>query len=581
MLNESRSAHILSLEDPIEFLHTPKKALVNQREIGRDSLSFATAMRGALREDPDVVIVGDLRDRETMRLAMVAAETGHLVVATMQTTGATATIDKLVETFPSEEQHQIRIQLAGSLKLIVSQILVPRADGRARVAVFEILKSTSSVRATIRDGKTFQLGSAMQIGRAQGMLDARLLARAAPDGRRHHLRDGLRICPEEGDIHEGTGGEGGRTAQHPGPGRRRAESPINPVRCLRRRGDGPARRAPLDAAPTHARTGATSVDAADADARAPAVLPAAAVCTPGDAASAAAAPAAPRGRAAPAGDASTPGSRGYAEVGAGLGRSQEEESASPATTEQSLHMDPNENRIARFFRLMNDWGASDMHLSVGRPPMFRVAGRIDTIQYRRISDGDFRTLVEPITPPHLWAQYEATGDVDFAYDLPGVSRFRVNLFRQERGMAGVFRNLATNLVSLAKLNLPESVSKIVNMRSGLVIVTGPTGSGKSTTLAAIIAEINQRYPMHIITVEDPIEFKHENKKALISQRELSAHTESFASALRAAARRTRTPSSSARCETSRPSASRSTRPRQGSSSWERCTRTRRPRPSTA
>lgn len=170
MLNESRSAHILSLEDPIEFLHTPKKALVNQREIGRDSLSFATAMRGALREDPDVVIVGDLRDRETMRLAMVAAETGHLVVATMQTTGATATIDKLVETFPSEEQHQIRIQLAGSLKLIVSQILVPRADGRARVAVFEILKSTSSVRATIRDGKTFQLGSAMQIGRAQGML---------------------------------------------------------------------------------------------------------------------------------------------------------------------------------------------------------------------------------------------------------------------------------------------------------------------------------------------------------------------------------------------------------------------------
>ncbi len=199
-------------------------------------------------------------------------------------------------------------------------------------------------------------------------------------------------------------------------------------------------------------------------------------------------------------------------------------------------MDPHENRIARFFRMMNEWGASDMHLSVGRPPMFRVAGRIDAIQYRKLTDGDFRTLVEPITPPHVWAQYEATGDVDFAYDLPGVSRFRVNLFRQERGMAGVFRNLATNLVSLAKLNLPESVSKIVSMRSGLVIVTGPTGSGKSTTLAAIISEINQRYPMHIITVEDPIEFKHENKKALISQRELSAHTESFASALRAAAR---------------------------------------------
>jgi len=199
-------------------------------------------------------------------------------------------------------------------------------------------------------------------------------------------------------------------------------------------------------------------------------------------------------------------------------------------------MDPNENRIARFFRLMKDWGASDMHLSVGRPPMFRIAGRIDAIRYRTLSDGDFRTLVEPITPPHVWAQFEATGDVDFAYELPGVSRFRVNLFRQERGMGGVFRNLASNLVSLAKLNLPESMSKLVSLRSGLVVVTGPTGSGKSTTLAAVISEINQRYPMHIITVEDPIEFVHPNRKSLISQRELHAHTESFASALKSAAR---------------------------------------------
>jgi twitching motility protein PilT len=170
VLNEARSTHVLMLEDPIEFLHAPKKALVNQREIGRDSKSFAASMRGALREDPDVIVVGELRDKETMRLAMVAAETGHLVIATMQTTSATATVDKLVESFPPEEQVQIRVQLAGSLKLVVSQILVPSASGRGRVAAFEILKSTSPVRAIIRDGKTFQLGSAMQIGRSQGML---------------------------------------------------------------------------------------------------------------------------------------------------------------------------------------------------------------------------------------------------------------------------------------------------------------------------------------------------------------------------------------------------------------------------
>lgn len=195
-----------------------------------------------------------------------------------------------------------------------------------------------------------------------------------------------------------------------------------------------------------------------------------------------------------------------------------------------------DTRIGRFFGLMKDWNASDMHLSVGRPPMFRVNGRLEAVRYRSLSDGDFRTLVEPITPPALWKQYLETGDVDFAFELPNVSRFRVNLFRQDRGMGGVFRNLSANLVSLKKLNLPDSVERIVDMKNGLVLVTGPTGSGKSTTLAAIISEINERHAMHIITIEDPLEFVHSNKKALVSQREIGSHAESFATALRAAMR---------------------------------------------
>ncbi|MFO0679393.1 MAG: type IV pilus twitching motility protein PilT [Polyangiaceae bacterium] len=195
-----------------------------------------------------------------------------------------------------------------------------------------------------------------------------------------------------------------------------------------------------------------------------------------------------------------------------------------------------DNRIARFLTLMKNWGASDMHLSVGRPPMFRVDGKVDTIRYRTLSNGDFRTLMEPITPPHLWKQYMETGDVDFAYELPGVSRFRVNMFRQERGMGAVLRNLSASIITIQKLRLPESIEKIVDMRSGLVLVTGPTGSGKSTTLAAIINEINQKHGMHIITIEDPIEFVHPNKKSLLSQREVGAHTGSFATALRAAMR---------------------------------------------
>jgi twitching motility protein PilT len=193
-------------------------------------------------------------------------------------------------------------------------------------------------------------------------------------------------------------------------------------------------------------------------------------------------------------------------------------------------------RIARFLTMMKDWGASDLHLSVGRAPMFRVDGAMSEIRYRQLTDGDFRTLVEPVTPPHLWQQFQAHGDVDFAHELVGVSRYRVNLFRQHRGAAAVFRNLASSLVSLDRLHLPEVVNRVTELRSGLVLVTGPTGSGKSTTLAAIIAEMNLRRPMHFITIEDPVEFVHENQKALVSQRELGTHVTAFAPAVRAAMR---------------------------------------------
>ena len=194
------------------------------------------------------------------------------------------------------------------------------------------------------------------------------------------------------------------------------------------------------------------------------------------------------------------------------------------------------DRIGRFLRMMKDWNASDLHLSVGRAPMFRIDGVINEIRYRALTDGDYKTLIEPITPPHLWQQYMNTGDVDFAYDLPGVSRYRVNLFRQQRGMGAVMRNLSSSLISIQKLNLPDVINRIVDFRNGLVLVTGPTGSGKSTTLAAIINEMNQKHSMHFITIEDPLEFVHENKKSLLSQREVHTHTEGFAPALRAAMR---------------------------------------------
>jgi len=197
---------------------------------------------------------------------------------------------------------------------------------------------------------------------------------------------------------------------------------------------------------------------------------------------------------------------------------------------------PGQNRIDRFLRLMNDRGASDLHLSVGRPPIFRLSGRMEPIRYRTLDRTDFVQLLEPIAPAHLWHEFVETGDIDFAYEVPGVSRFRVNLFRQERGDSAVLRIIPTKLMTVAQLGLPESIRKIVHLRSGLVLVTGPTGSGKSTTLSAIINEMNATRAMHFVTIEDPIEFVHPNLKSLMSQREIGPHSKSFSSALRAAVR---------------------------------------------
>jgi len=185
---------------------------------------------------------------------------------------------------------------------------------------------------------------------------------------------------------------------------------------------------------------------------------------------------------------------------------------------------------------MHDRGASDFHLTVGRPPMVRASGSIETIRYRMISELDFAELLEPVTPSALWSSYVEGGDADFSYEIPGVSRYRVNLFRQQRGAGAVFRVIPTKIMTIEQLGLPDQVRRVANLRSGLVLVTGPTGSGKSTTLAAIIDQINESRSLHIITIEDPIEFVHPNKKCLIHQREIGTHAKSFAEALKAAGR---------------------------------------------
>ncbi|MDS0524974.1 type IV pilus twitching motility protein PilT [Clostridium sp. SHJSY1] len=168
-INNTRNTHIITLEDPIEYLHKHKKSIINQREIGKDSKSYKNALKAILREDPDVILIGEMRDFETISIAITAAETGHLVFSTLHTIGAAKTIDRIIDSFPSNQQQQIRTQLATVLQGIISQQLLPELDGRGRIAASEIMTITPGIQKLIREGKTYQIQSIIQTGSRYGM----------------------------------------------------------------------------------------------------------------------------------------------------------------------------------------------------------------------------------------------------------------------------------------------------------------------------------------------------------------------------------------------------------------------------
>ena len=169
-VNCNRSAHVITVEDPIEYIHEHKRCMINQREVGDDVESFALSLRAALREDPDVILVGEMRDYETITAAVTAAETGHLVMSTLHTTSASDTINRIIDAFPAHQQNQIRTQLATVLVGIIAQTLIPKADGTGRVAALEILNATDSIKAMIRDNKVHLIQTAIQTGRKDGMV---------------------------------------------------------------------------------------------------------------------------------------------------------------------------------------------------------------------------------------------------------------------------------------------------------------------------------------------------------------------------------------------------------------------------
>ena len=193
-------------------------------------------------------------------------------------------------------------------------------------------------------------------------------------------------------------------------------------------------------------------------------------------------------------------------------------------------------RIDAFFKLMHDQGASDLHLVSGQPPALRLRGDVERIKYKVLENDDLKSMLYEIAPEDKVKVFEETGDVDFGYEIPGMARYRANFFMQKYGVAAVFRQIPEQIMTAEQLGLPPVVSKLASLPRGLVLVTGPTGSGKSTTLAAIIDEANKTRKDHIITVEDPIEFVHKSQGCIVNHREVGLHTKTFKAALKGALR---------------------------------------------
>jgi twitching motility protein PilT len=193
-------------------------------------------------------------------------------------------------------------------------------------------------------------------------------------------------------------------------------------------------------------------------------------------------------------------------------------------------------QIDAFFKLMNEQGASDLHLVSGQQPVLRVQGDLERVKYKILDNDGLKKMLYEIATEDKVKVFEETGDVDFAYEIPGLARYRANFFQQKYGIGAVFREIPSTILTCEQLGLPPVVKRLATLPRGLVLVTGPTGSGKSTTLAAIVDEANRTRKEHILTIEDPIEFVHKSEKAVVNHREVGIHTKSFSAALRGALR---------------------------------------------
>jgi pilus retraction protein PilT len=413
-INQTRPAHIVTIEDPIEYIHQDGLARITQREVGGDTKSFHSALRHVVRQSPDVILIGELRDAETMRVALSAALTGHLVLASLHTIDATQTLQRMLGYFPDERRAQVAMDLSLTLRGIVSQRLLPTTEGESRALAVEMLTCTPPVLKLLRELRIEELEDLMRSNRQPGIqtFNQSIL----------RLFQAKKISFETGLAY------------------------------------------------------ATNPDEFSLQAK-------------------------------------------------GM-------SAGVASFQQGNESKGIELDMKTLLEEVLNKGASDLHLTVGRPPILRILGDLSPIGDLALTDADMRILLYSILSGRQRSAYELERELDFALALENGRRFRVNAYFQKGRMAAALRAIPAQIPQAEELGLPEELLKLGTRPHGLLLMVGPTGSGKTTSLACLVDRINRSRACRIVTVEDPIEYAHESILATVDQREVYADTKSFAAALK-------------------------------------------------
>jgi twitching motility protein PilT len=426
-INENYEKHIVCIEDPIEYVHRDKKSLVTQREVGADTANFHEALRNVVRESPDVIVIGEMRDLNTMQTAITAALTGHLVFSTVHTADSVQSVERIISNFPEHLRDQAAQDLSLALKGIIAQRLLPAADNKGMVPAFEIMIGTPAITNIIADRNFKELEEAIKRGHNEGMITFN--------------------------------------------------------RCL------------YELVKNEKIIAATGASAAS-----------------------------------------------NREEFLLLVRGMESGIETFRDTFSNTAGDSEVLNMKRLLQAAIANGASDLLISTNARPTLRVDGGLVPLNTEFLTPVDTQRLLFSILTPPQRARFEEEREIDFALSISMKVhsedkkalqyRFRVNGFYQRGNIGAALRVIPKRIPSIEELKLPAVLVKLAEKKSGLILITGPTGHGKSTTQASLIDKINSESACHIITVEDPIEYVHSNKDAVVEQRELGADTLSFAHALK-------------------------------------------------